>query len=157
MKIYNTIGTPLSNFCYVPNGIKDPTYPITYYSVEHAYQAQKLVGVEKRIKLSLIRKNVIFGTDSPNGIDLKFGREAKKFIVGLPIRRDWNGDLKLKIMEDLLDQKFSYPLFRNFLNETKGREIVELCSWDSFWGRNANGFGKNYLGLLLTRIRDRVQ
>jgi len=107
------------------------------HTLEHAFQAAKAV---RREDFSAICR-----APSPGA--------AKKLGKTIPIRGDWDA-VKLRVMEDLLRQKFSNPELRKKLLETRGSELVEGNDWgDHFWGV-CRGKGENHLGKLLMKIRD---
>ena len=86
------------------------------------------------------------------GFELLNGFEAKKRGRRVKLRDDWN-EIKLDVMRDILEVKFSIPDLRNKLIRVND-EIVEDNNWgDRYWGR-CNGIGKNMLGKLLMEIRD---
>lgn len=116
--------------------------PITYngltgYSVEALFQAMKTLDREEQIYISSLK---------PLGARLE-GRHVK-------LRKDWE-NIKLKVMEDLLELKFKIPYYRNLLLCTGDVELIEDNTWnDYYWGR-CNGKGENHLGKLQMKIRDR--
>lgn len=113
---------------------------IIYPSTEHAYQAQKTLDTEMRIKIS----------------QAKTEAQAKKIGDLIKKREDWN-DIKLQVMEDLLRIKFKIPELRQLLIDTGTQELVEGNWWkDYYWGV-CNGKGKNYLGKLLMKLRREIQ
>jgi len=106
-------------------------------TLEHAFQAAKAV---RREDFSAICRAATPGA-------------AKRLGKTIPIRGDWDA-VKLRVMEDLLRQKFSNPELRKKLLETCGSELVEGNDWgDIFWGV-CRGKGENHLGKLLMKIRD---
>lgn len=125
----------LSNFyeCEVEfEGLKFP-------SVEAAYQAAKLLDINKRAK---------FQTMTPS--------EAKRAGKASKIRPDWD-NIRLSVMETLLRQKFSQPELKNALLMTQDFELIEGNWWkDTFWGV-CNGVGENHLGKLLMKIRNQIK
>lgn len=123
----------LSNFW--PNEVTfdDETYP----SIEHAYQAAKTLDPEDREKIRL----------APTAA------KAKKFGKVVTLRPDWN-DVRLDIMKELLQQKFSNPTLRDLLIATGDEELIEGNWWgDVYWGK-CRGKGENHLGRLLMEIRE---
>jgi ribA/ribD-fused uncharacterized protein len=124
----------LSNFWPVRVSYEEEEYP----SVEHAYTAAKTLNKELRKEIQKV--------SSPGS--------AKKLGRRLVLRSDW-GDIKLSVMESLLQQKFSKdPLKKQLLN-TKPLYLEEGNNWgDVFWGV-CKGVGQNNLGKLLMKIRDR--
>jgi ribA/ribD-fused uncharacterized protein len=130
----------LSNFwpcCVVFDGI-------TYPSVEHAYQAAKTVDTIERCKIAI--------APTPG--------DAKRFGKKITLREDWD-EVKLDIMSDLLEQKFSNSELKRKLLHTKWIMLVELNHWhDNFWGScdcnkcvQASIPSENNLGKLLMKLR----
>jgi N-glycosidase YbiA len=127
----------LSNF-YTCKVVLDD---IEYSSVEHAYQAAKTLNTKER---KPFHKH-----------PLPTAAESKKMGRKLTIRSDWES-VKLKVMEDLLVQKFAIPELKEMLTETKGKTLVEGNYWgDDFWGVDNRKGGQNHLGKLLMAIRDK--
>jgi ribA/ribD-fused uncharacterized protein len=127
----------LSNFYPCKVKLDDVEYP----SVEHAYQAAKTLDTEERKPFHTHPLPTAGGSK-------KLGRK-------LSIRPDWES-VKLKVMEDLLIQKFKDDFLKKQLQETGDAKLVEGNWWgDTFWGVDAKKGGKNHLGLLLMKIRDK--
>ena len=126
----------LSNFFYTDNSIicdKGILYP----SVEHAYQANKTFDVDERVVIS----------------HLPSASAAKRYSHTMRVREDWK-NVRIEIMESLLQQKFSQPSFKRRLLDTGDAELIEGNTWhDTFWGV-CDGKGSNNLGKLLMKIRD---
>ena len=135
----------LSNFYPSPVYAPTPHGPFNSYSlyptVEHAYHSLKTtVGVEKQ---------QILDAPSP-GIAKRLGRRVS-------LRPDWD-DIKVEAMEGLVYLKFAEhePLLEALLL-TGTRELIEGNFWgDSFWGVY-NGVGRNELGKVLMRVRQRLR
>ena len=128
-------GTPLSNFAPCEVTLDGIPYP----SVEAAYQAAKTLLPEERQK--------ILAATTP--------AEAKRLGKTVTLRPDWD-EVKVQVMQDLLEQKFQQPKYRDFLLSTGRGNLVEENGWgDVFWG-TVNGVGQNQLGLLLMSIRSRL-
>lgn len=114
-----------------------------YQSVESAYQSEKSNNENwKRFCLN------------------NSSRDVKIASKKIKIRKNWN-DVKLRIMENLLKQKFSKEPFKTLLLETGDENIVEGVYWnDLFWGvdltRSPN-IGENHLGRLIMKIRDNLK
>jgi len=126
----------LSNFYPCKVKLDDVVYP----SVEHAYQAAKTLDKDER---KPFHKHPL----PTAGASKKLGRK-------LTIRPDWES-VKIKVMEDLLVQKFADKDLKKRLQETEGAELVEGNWWgDTFWGVDKKKGGKNHLGKLLMKIRD---
>jgi ribA/ribD-fused uncharacterized protein len=111
---------------------------VTYLSVEHAYVASKTLDAKARKKIS---------TMTPG--------QAKRFGRKLELRADWE-DVKLSIMETLLNQKFAIPELKQKLIDTFPHELIEGNTWgDTFWGV-CKGEGQNNLGKILMKIRSEL-
>lgn len=111
---------------------------LEYASVEHAYVAAKSLDPEFRERIR--------NTMSP-GLAKRMGRTVV-------VREDWD-DVKLRIMSDLLKQKFECLDLQRKLVATDGYFLVEGNNWgDIFWGVDDTKGGKNFLGVLLMNIRD---
>lgn len=109
---------------------------IIYPSVENAYQASKFTLDSERVPFTQISSSIA----------KRKGKEAK-----LP--DDWK-QLRLKVMYDLLSQKFSQQKFYYLLQGTKDAHLEEVNHWgDIFWG-TCDGKGGNILGNMIMRIRD---
>ena len=124
----------LSNFYEAPVAYGGLTYPTS----ESAYQAQKTLSDEERVKFTSI----------PPG-------KAKRFGNKVTLRPDWN-EVKLGLMEEIVRAKFTQnPDIAERLLTTGDREIVEGTVWhDVYWGIDlATGQGENHLGKILMQIR----
>jgi ribA/ribD-fused uncharacterized protein len=135
--------TPISRFTG-PYAFLSNFYPVKvaldgeiYFSVEHAYQAAKTCDSYSR--------KVIQETCAPG--------QAKRLGKHVTLRPDWEA-VKLRVMEDLLRQKF--PLgsaLAEQLLATGDAVLEEGNVWgDRFWGI-CQGVGQNWLGKLLMQIR----
>lgn len=116
---------------------------LVYPTVEHAYQAAKVLDEEGRIKLR--------DAATPGAVK-KMGRRVKR-------RKDWFA-VNLGIMTDLIRQKFTrYPDLREWLLLTGERELIEGNNWgDDFFGmvkddKTGQWRGENHLGKMLMLIR----
>lgn len=122
----------LSNF-WPSSVLLDGRY---YATVEHAYQAAKTVDSTERSTVAL--------ADSPGRAKAR-GRKVT-------LRADWDL-VKLRIMEELLVQKFATEPLSTLLLATGDAELIEGNTWgDRFWGV-CRGDGANHLGRLLMKIR----
>lgn len=110
---------------------------IKYLCVEGAFQAQKCP--ERASEFTHLR-----------------GFEAKKLGKTVKLRKDW-GDVRVPIMLELLEIKFSKPELQKKLIATGDLELIEDNEWrDTFWGK-CHGKGRNMLGRLLMVVRDELQ
>lgn len=108
-----------------------------YRSVEHAYQATKAPDESTH--------ETIRNARSP-GV-------AKRLGKAVPLPNDWERE-KVALMRDLVREKFKNPLLRALLVATEGAALVEGNTWnDRFWGVY-RGMGQNWLGRILTDVRD---
>lgn len=106
-------------------------------SSENYYQSRKTLDVELRKKILSM---------SPY--------EAKKYCKTIPLRDDWD-NVKLSVMQEALDIKFSITYYRLLLISTV-EPLVEDNYWnDTYWGV-CRGIGENMLGKLLTILRERI-
>lgn len=110
-----------------------------YHSVEHAYVAAKTLDQYEREQIALMH--------SPF--------KAKQFGKTVNLRPDWE-DVKLQIMEQLVEQKFQRSDLREKLISTGNCPLIEGNTWkDKFWGVY-RGEGQNHLGKILMRVRSKI-
>lgn len=118
----------------------------TYASVEAAYQAAKTLDMEFRQKVRDC------GDDS--AAVKKLGKKVGKTVRQRPC---WDEDFKLRVMGDLVRQKFSDPKLGALLLATGDQELEEGNWWgDRFWGV-CKGEGRNELGKLLMAVREELR
>jgi hypothetical protein len=121
----------LSNFYPCTIEIEGIEYP----SVEHAYQAAKTLNIAEREEIALLTAG-----------------QAKRRGYRVTLRDDWES-IKLRIMEDLIRQKFNERVLREKLKATGDAELIEGNDWeDKFWGV-CDGEGENWLGKILMKVR----
>lgn len=109
-------------------------------TVEHAYQAAKRDDSSYRLLIQSV---------------IKPG-EAKRLGRGKQ-GPDWPTE-SLRIMIDLLRQKFRIPEIKELLLSTGNEELVEGNTWgDTFWGQCPVGTGENNLGKLIMKVRSEVK
>lgn len=113
----------------------------TYRTVEHAYQASKTLNPKQREKIA--------NAPTPG--------KAKYLGRSVQMRNDFN-NLKIKIMSDLIAQKFRPGTqLAEKLKATGNTKLVEYNHWgDTFWGI-CHGQGENHLGKILTQTRTELQ
>ena len=127
----------LSNFFMHPVTLDGVIYP----SNEHAYQAAKSVNPDER--------EFVRACATP-GQAKKAGRR------NVTLRADWE-EFKLKVMEDLVRQKFHDSDLKKQLLDTGTSELIEGNWWnDTFWGV-CNGKGEKHLGRILMKIREELK
>lgn len=118
---------------------------LIFPTVEHGYVAHKNVAIDFAEKVASISGN-------------KPG-EAKKLGRTIRLRKDWD-EIKVLVMEGLLEQKFSEEKLKKKLLDTGAEELVERNYWhDNFWGdcrckKCETKHGINTLGKLLMFIRE---
>lgn len=118
-------------------------------TVEHYYQAQKFVGVDKPLAKGLIEE--IKRTTSPEEA-ARMGRKIQREHPEL-VNPDWE-TMKIDVMYRALKCKFSMHCDLNsLLLSTVGFVLVEASPHDLFWGGGREGEGLNYLGRLLMKLR----
>jgi ribA/ribD-fused uncharacterized protein len=133
---------------------------VEYRSVEHAYQAAKVLDPKRRQVLTLAFNPTLTAT------------KAKKIGRNFTNLRDGWDEIKYNIMAELLVQKFSDPKMRRVLEASGKAELIEGNWWhDTYWGVCYGGLkdgfhgrtcekwphepdGQNMLGKLLMQIRD---
>ena len=110
-------------------------------TVEHLFQALKTADPKKRKE--------VLNAHSPG--------EAKRLGRKVPMRGDWE-KIKIGIMTDLLRVKFAIPRFKQKLLQTGDAYLEETNDWgDHFWGANDKGYGQNWLGKCLMKVRDEIR
>lgn len=151
-------------FYVAPVTLNNKIYP----TVEHAYQAAKFFDVDwgtisqeakneikEALKLKGYAGEVIYNSDLFSDTRMVAGNI--KIIADILrkygyVDKEWE-DKRIKVMVDLLIQKFRTENMANKLKETEGKELVEGNTWnDTLWGV-CEGKGRNILGIILMEIR----
>ena len=123
----------LSNYSPSPIVYED----LPWATVEHAYQAAKVVDPELHEQIRL--------APTPE--------EAKILGRAHCDRQDWD-EVKLRVMYDLTVLKYSDPELRTRLLATEDAVLIEGNDWgDRYWGQ-CDGIGENHMGKILMRVRD---
>lgn len=114
---------------------------ITYPSVEHAYMSAKSNDVRWYLKCA--------------DENIKPGK-IKKMSKDIFLVENWDS-IKVEVMRECLNQKFSQEPFKTMLLETGDAYIQEGNFWgDKFWGVDLEtGEGENNLGKLIMEIREK--
>ncbi len=101
----------LSNFWPVEVELEGEIYP----STEQAYKAAKTSDLDARKKIAGL---------VPNKRELE--DQIREVLETATIRSDWTDEVKLRVMEDLLRQKFDGrdPFLQQRLLDTKGIELI---------------------------------
>lgn len=125
----------LSNFAPV----KIKLDGLEFSSVEHAYMSAKSDDVEWKKFCS-----------NPNN---KAG-DVKRQSRNITLKDDWD-KIKLEVMKECVNQKFSQEPYRTKLLETGTQHIQEGNRWnDKFWGVCLKtNKGENHLGRLIMDVR----
>lgn len=144
----------------------------TYTTSEHLYQAMKFMG-SNVTPLSLEYIELIRKANTPYKAKLLAGLSTldryewqaqiaeivKRYKArGIAIRPDWDEETKIKAMLDVLVSKFSTDArAREVLLSTGESPLIEGSPYDTFWGEGKYKNGKNWLGILLMRVRKAIR
>jgi ribA/ribD-fused uncharacterized protein len=130
-----------SNFSLHEIHIQNLDWP----TVEHYYQAQKLVGTRDHYLIETIRA-------SETAMDAtKIGRHPSR-----SLRDDWE-NVKIPVMREAVFIKFLTHLdIQQVLLETGDRELVEDSPVDYYWGCGKDKTGLNHLGKILMIVRQQI-
>jgi ribA/ribD-fused uncharacterized protein len=117
---------------------------MTWKSSEHAYQAMKATNKIDMFKIKAARTPKLSKT---------IGHQCE-------CRPDWN-DVKVDIMREVIKAKFSDPALTEQLLSTGDCELIEGNDWwDREWGcikdEDGDWTGKNWLGVILMEVRDKL-
>ena len=156
--------TFLSNFFTSPVELNSKLYP----TVEHAYQAAKFLSInwntvrkeakdeiQEALRIKKCEASITYNNDLFTNEKITAG--STKIIADILRKynytdKEWENK-RVKIMIDLLLQKFRTPEMLSKLKETGEKELVEGNTWnDTLWGIS-NGKGRNILGIILMEIR----
>jgi ribA/ribD-fused uncharacterized protein len=123
---------------------------VEFPSVEHAYQAGKILSPEVRERIRAL----------PTAAEAK--RFSKKVGKVISYRPAWSETFRINLMRFLQWQKFSDPALRQRLLATGDAMLVEGNTWhDCTFGccrcSKCGGRGLNWLGVLLMEIRGELR
>lgn len=138
----NTITAFDGDYAFLSNMYLCPLFykGMAFASSEHAYQAEKFTDFDQKL--------IIQCASSPY--------RAKRLGRMMTIRPDWD-QVKVQVMREILDVKFSLPDLADKLLSTGNAQLVEGNNWnDTFWGV-CNGKGQNWLGKLLMEKRAKLK
>jgi len=110
---------------------------------EHYFQAMKFEGTEyeDKVREALSPKEAA-----------TIGRRRD-----LPLRKDWE-DVKDEIMHRAVLKKFqTHEDLKKVLLSTGNQAIVENAPSDYYWGCGQDGTGKNMLGHILMKVREKLK
>lgn len=128
-----------SNFALYPLKINGKTWATS----EHYFQAQKF---ENKTYQEKIRK-------SPSPMKAaELGRSRK-----VKIKRNWDR-MKDNVMYDVVLAKFTqHEELKEKLLQTGNAILIEHTENDSYWGDGGDGNGKNRLGKILMKVREKLK
>jgi len=128
-----------SNFSPHPFELDGTRWPTS----EHYFQAQKFAGTPSAEEVRRARGPMKAA---------ELGRERDR-----PLRRDWEA-VKDDVMRRAVRRKFeTHDDIRAVLLSTSDEDIVEDAPRDYYWGRGADGSGKNMLGKILMEVREQLR
>ena len=138
---YNQAGRygEFSNFYPLPVVIDGKSWSTT----EHYFQAMKFSHIPDYMEQ--IRLAPTPGKAKQLGSTRKF-----------PIRNDWEA-IKEEVMLKALQIKFSNENMKAILLSTGNSYLVENTTNDYYWGCGTNNGGKNRLGILLMKVREKIK
>lgn len=127
-----------SNFALFPIKLKGKIWK----TIEHYFQAQKFVDKAYQEK---IRK-----ASTPMKA-AQLGRSRK-----VRIMKNWD-NIRDNVMYEALKAKFTqHEELNELLLATGDKILIEHTENDSYWGDSGDGSGKNRLGKLLMRLREKL-
>lgn len=139
---FYSVGDPygeFSNFAPYPINLAGKRWPTS----EHYFQAQKFKDPAAREKIRKAKTPMIAA---------RMGRDRST-----PLRRDWES-VKVGVMTEAVLAKFTqHDDLRELLLATGDALLIEHTDNDSYWGDGGDGSGKNMLGQVLMRVRERLR
>lgn len=140
IKFY-AVGQPFgefSNFALYPIKIKGKTWKTT----EHYFQAQKFIdkGYQEKVR------------KAPSPMKAaELGRSRK-----VKIQKNWD-NIKDNVMYEAIQAKFTqHKDLQELLLSTREAILIEHTENDAYWGDGGDGSGKNKLGKLLMKLREKL-
>ncbi|PWJ33116.1 NADAR family protein [Sediminitomix flava] len=128
-----------SNFALYPIKINGKVWSTS----EHYFQAQKF---EDKTYQEKIRKSA-----SPMKA-AELGRSRK-----VRIKKNWD-KIKDNVMYDVVLTKFTqYTELKELLLSTEDSILIEHTENDDYWGDGGDGKGKNRLGKILMKVREKLK
>ncbi len=128
-----------SNFAAFPITLGGHRWPTS----EHYFQAQKFEDEAYRDKVRAAKSPMIAA---------RLGRSRK-----VKLRRDWES-VKVGVMRDAVTAKFTqHDDLRALLLSTGDAKLVEHTENDDDWGDGGDGSGQNWLGRILTQVREELR
>lgn len=116
---------------------------VEYPSVEHAYMSAKSDNKDWKVFCS-----------NPNNKAGDVKRQSKY----IQLKDNWN-DIKLSVMEECINQKFTQEPYKSKLIATGDLYLQEGNRWnDKFWGVCLKtNKGENNLGKLIMNVRNKIK
>ncbi|MDD3900674.1 MAG: NADAR family protein [Fermentimonas sp.] len=128
-----------SNFALYPIKISGKEWPTS----EHYFQAQKFDDINYQKKIQKAHSPM-------EAAELGRSRSVQ-------IKHNWD-IIKDNIMYEAVYAKFTqYPELQELLLSTEDAILIEHTKNDSYWGDGGDGTGKNMLGKILMKVRDKLK
>jgi hypothetical protein len=126
-------------------------HPVTidgkdWRTVEHYYQAHKLVGTPDQGLMDVIRQ-----VSTPEEA-AAIGRDRAR-----TIRVDWNSVKQAVMWKGVLTKFLTHRDIQTILLNTGEQWLVEDSPRDYYWGCGKDGTGQNQLGKMLMRVRTQIR
>lgn len=119
---------------------KIQVFGLEFLNSEAAFQSQKFLDKDAQLQFCCI--------DASTAKHLGHSRQWR-------LRSDWE-QVKVTIMKQVLQAKFSDPILGRLLVDTYPQKLVEGNTWgDTYWGV-CDGVGHNMLGRLLMKTREKL-
>lgn len=119
---------------------------IPWQTVEHYYQAHKLLGTPDQPLMEVIRQ-----AETPEQA-ASIGRDRAR-----TIRVDWNTAKQEVMWTAVLTKFLTHPDIQRVLLETGEESLIENSPKDYYWGCGKDGSGQNQLGKMLMRVRSYIR
>jgi len=119
---------------------------IKWQTVEHYYQAHKLLGTPDQPLMEVIRQ-----AETPEQA-ASIGRDRAR-----TIRVDWNTAKQEVMWTAVLTKFLTHPDIQRVLLETGEESLIENSPKDYYWGCGKDGSGQNELGKMLMRVRSYIR
>ncbi|MDR9405270.1 MAG: NADAR family protein [Halothece sp. Uz-M2-17] len=131
-----------SNFSPHPVTIDGKQWP----TVEHYYQAHKLLGTPDEFLMEVIRQ--VTAPEEAAAI----GRDRAR-----TIRVDWNTAKQSVMWNGVLTKFLTHKKIQNTLLNTGEEWLIENSPRDYYWGCGKDGSGQNHLGRMLMQVRSQIR
>lgn len=112
-----------------------------YLTSEHYYQAMKAQTQEEH--------DYIKSAPTPH--------ESRNRGKACQLRDGWD-EMRDDVMLNVVMSKFyQHSNLAAILLSTGDSELIEWAPWDNYWGSGQTGYGKNKLGKILMKIREKMR